>query len=123
MDRAQKAEQIGLLNEAFGKAGVVVVARYQGMTVADMSKLRTQMRAVGASFKVSKNRLAKRANRKSRAWLRHIINPPFERMMIGKNQVGHHRRFVEERGEAGNERHAGDCSLQFVPFGKREERI
>ena len=61
MDRAQKAEQIGQLNEAFGKAGVVVVARYQGMTVADMSKLRSQMRAVGASFKVSKNRLAKRA--------------------------------------------------------------
>ena len=61
MDRAQKAEQISQLNEAFGKAGVVVVARYQGMTVADMSKLRTQMRAAGASFKVSKNRLAKRA--------------------------------------------------------------
>ena len=61
MDRAQKAEQISQLNEAFGKAGVVVVARYQGMTVADMSKLRSQMRAVGASFKVSKNRLAKRA--------------------------------------------------------------
>ena len=40
---------------------MVVVARYQGMTVADMSKLRSQMRAVGASFKVSKNRLAKRA--------------------------------------------------------------
>ena len=49
------------LNEEFGKAGVVVVARYQGMTVADMSKLRSQMRAVGANFKVSKNRLAKRA--------------------------------------------------------------
>jgi large subunit ribosomal protein L10 len=61
VDRAQKAEQIGQLNEVFGKAGVVVVARYQGMTVADMSKLRSQMRTVGASFKVSKNRLAKRA--------------------------------------------------------------
>jgi large subunit ribosomal protein L10 len=61
VDRTQKAEVIGALNEEFGKAGVVVVARYQGMTVADMSKLRSQMRAVGASFKVSKNRLAKRA--------------------------------------------------------------
>lgn len=61
MDRAQKAEVIGTLNEEFSKAGVVVVARYQGMTVADMSKLRSQMRAVGATFKVSKNRLAKRA--------------------------------------------------------------
>ena len=61
MDRTQKAEVIGELNEKFGKAGVVVVARYQGMTVADMTKLRSQMRAVGASFKISKNRLAKRA--------------------------------------------------------------
>lgn len=61
MDRTQKAEQIGELNAAFGKAGVIVVARYQGMTVADMSRLRSQMRAVGANFKVSKNRLAKRA--------------------------------------------------------------
>jgi large subunit ribosomal protein L10 len=61
VDRTQKAEVIGALNEEFNKAGVVVVARYQGMTVADMSKLRSQMRAVGASFKVSKNRLAKRA--------------------------------------------------------------
>ena len=61
MDRTQKAEVIGELNDKFGKAGVVVVARYQGMTVADMTKLRSQMRAVGASFKISKNRLAKRA--------------------------------------------------------------
>jgi large subunit ribosomal protein L10 len=52
---------IDALNKKFGGAGVVVVARYQGMTVADMSKLRSQMRAVGATFKVSKNRLAKRA--------------------------------------------------------------
>lgn len=61
VDRAQKAEVIGGLNTEFSKAGVVVVARYQGMTVADMMKLRSQMRAVGASFKVSKNRLARRA--------------------------------------------------------------
>jgi large subunit ribosomal protein L10 len=61
VDRTQKAEVISELNEKFGKAGVVVVARYQGMTVADMSKLRSQMRAVGADFKISKNRLAKRA--------------------------------------------------------------
>ena len=61
MDRAQKAEVISKLNDEFGKAGVVVVASYLGRTVADMSKLRSQMRAVGASFKVSKNRLAKRA--------------------------------------------------------------
>lgn len=61
MDRTEKAQVIAQLNERFGEAGVVVVARYTGMTVSDMSKLRSQMRAVGASFKVAKNRLAKRA--------------------------------------------------------------
>ena len=45
----------------FAKAGSVVVAHYTGMTVAQMSDLRSRMRAAGASFKVAKNRLAMRA--------------------------------------------------------------
>lgn len=61
MDRTEKASVIASLNERFGDAGVVVVARYTGMTVSEISKLRSQMRAAGASFKVAKNRLAKRA--------------------------------------------------------------
>ncbi|HAH10870.1 MAG TPA: 50S ribosomal protein L10, partial [Alphaproteobacteria bacterium] len=61
MNRTEKAEVIATLNDEFGKAGVVIVARYTGMTVAEMSKLRAQMRAAGASFQVAKNRLAMRA--------------------------------------------------------------
>jgi large subunit ribosomal protein L10 len=61
VDRTEKAAVIASLNERVGGAGVVIVARYTGMTVAEMSKLRTQMRAAGASFKVAKNRLAMRA--------------------------------------------------------------
>ena len=61
MDRTQKAESVKELNGLFAEAGAVVVAHYAGMTVAQMSDLRSRMRAAGASFKVAKNRLAKRA--------------------------------------------------------------
>ncbi len=40
-------------------ASVVVVAHYSGLTVAQMQKLRKQMRQAGATVKVAKNRLAK----------------------------------------------------------------
>ena len=61
MDRARKAELVEGLNGLIGEAGSVVVAHYSGMTVAQMGDLRTRMRAAGASFKVSKNRLTVRA--------------------------------------------------------------
>lgn len=61
MDRAKKAEVVESLNGLLGGAGSVVVAHYSGMTVAQMSDLRSRMRAAGASFKVAKNRLAVRA--------------------------------------------------------------
>jgi len=61
MDRARKAEVVESLNGLFGAAGSVVVAHYSGMTVAQMSDLRSRMLAAGASFKVSKNRLVVRA--------------------------------------------------------------
>ncbi|MGC6391604.1 MAG: 50S ribosomal protein L10 [Alphaproteobacteria bacterium] len=59
MDRAQKREMVGQLSEVFSQAGVVVVAHYTGLTVADMTQLRSQIRDAGANFKVVKNRLAK----------------------------------------------------------------
>ena len=61
MDKAQKAAQIEQLSEVFGSSGSVVVAHYTGMTVANMTKLRRQMQAAGATFKVAKNNLALRA--------------------------------------------------------------
>jgi len=61
VDRAQKKEMVEDLNQVFSKAGVVVVTHYSGLTVAQMTQLRTQMRAKGAEFRVIKNRLAKLA--------------------------------------------------------------
>ncbi len=61
MDRAQKAEAVSQLNETFNEAGVVVITRNKGLSVADSTDLRVKMREAGGSYKVAKNRLAKRA--------------------------------------------------------------
>lgn len=61
VEKARKAEVVEELQGVFAKAGSVVVAHYSGMTVAQMSDLRSRMRANGASFKVAKNRLVMRA--------------------------------------------------------------
>ena len=59
MDRAQKEKVVEELGQIFASSGVVVVARYEGMTVAQMQTLRAQMRDAGGSVRVAKNRLAK----------------------------------------------------------------
>ena len=59
MDRAEKKEFVSTLHDVFAKTSVVVVAHYSGLTVAQMQKLRKEMRAAGASVQVAKNRLAK----------------------------------------------------------------
>lgn len=61
MDRAEKREMVASLNSVFSDAGVVVVAHYAGLSVAQMTDLRAKMREAGGSVKVAKNRLAKLA--------------------------------------------------------------
>ena len=59
MDRAKKEKVVEELGQIFDSSGVVVVARYDGMTVAQMQDLRARMRDAGGSVRVAKNRLAK----------------------------------------------------------------
>lgn len=59
MDRGRKHEQVDALRGTFTDAGAVIVAHYSGLSVADMGALRQEMRNVGASFKVTKNSLAR----------------------------------------------------------------
>ncbi len=59
VDRAQKEKVVEELGQIFESSGVVVVAHYAGLTVAEMQDLRAQMREVGGSVRVAKNRLAK----------------------------------------------------------------
>ena len=59
MLRAEKLEIVESLRGVFADAGVVVVTHFQGMNVADLTELRQGMRDAGATFRVTKNRLAK----------------------------------------------------------------
>lgn len=59
MDRNEKTEVVSALHESLKEMGVVVVTRNLGMSVAQSTQLRQKMREVGASYKVTKNRLAK----------------------------------------------------------------
>jgi large subunit ribosomal protein L10 len=61
MDRAEKRELVSTLNEAWKDTGVIVVAHYAGMTVAQMTEFRKRVKEAGGSVKVAKNRLAKLA--------------------------------------------------------------
>ena len=61
MDRSQKAESVASLNATLNEAGVVVVTRNLGMSVAQSTALRLKVRDAGAAYKVAKNSLAKLA--------------------------------------------------------------
>ncbi len=61
MDRAKKKQLIDSLHAALADTAVVVVTHQTGMTVEEVTDLRRQMRAAGANFRVTKNKLAQRA--------------------------------------------------------------
>mgnify|MGYP001170180724 FL=1 len=59
MTRVQKKASIEAINTKLNNAGIALVVHNNGLTVDQISNLRRNLRAVGAEFKVSKNRLAK----------------------------------------------------------------
>ena len=60
MDRAQKEDVVDELGQIFADSGVVVVAHYEGLSVAEMTDFRLRMKqAGGGSVRVAKNKLAK----------------------------------------------------------------
>jgi len=61
VDRSQKEKTVDSLHQALSEITCVVITHQVGMTVAEVTTLRRQMRAAGASFKVTKNRLARLA--------------------------------------------------------------
>src|ERR1700731_1835114 len=55
VDRTEKKEAVAALHDVFVKTSVVVVAHYSGLTVAQMQRLRKQMRQGGAHRQVAQN--------------------------------------------------------------------
>ena len=61
MNRSEKTDAIAELNQIFKDASLMVVTRQSGLTVQEVTDLRRKVRAAGASYKVTKNRLTLRA--------------------------------------------------------------
>jgi large subunit ribosomal protein L10 len=70
VSRAEKETELNELTEAFRQADTAVLVDYKGVTVPQVTELRRQIRASGASYRVVKNTLAKRA----------AAGTPFERV-------------------------------------------
>ena len=61
MERAQKQQLVETLHQDLAGTVCVVVTHQTGLTVAEVTNLRRQMRSAGANYRVTKNRLVKRA--------------------------------------------------------------
>ena len=61
VSRAEKVTEQGELEAAFRAVDTAVLVDYRGVTVPQVTELRRQIRAAGASYRVVKNTLAKRA--------------------------------------------------------------
>jgi len=61
VDRAQKQVLTQSLHQDLADTVCVVVTHQSGLTVAEVTQLRRQMRSAGARYRVTKNRLVRRA--------------------------------------------------------------
>jgi len=61
VNRDQKTALIAELAERLASASLGVVTEYRGLTVAQMNKLRRELEGAGASYRVTKNTLTRRA--------------------------------------------------------------
>lgn len=61
MNRANKEKAVADYKERFETDETVVLVHNEGLSVAEMSEFRTQLRNEGGRFKIVKNNLAKRA--------------------------------------------------------------
>jgi large subunit ribosomal protein L10 len=68
LNRSEKQAVIDEVTGLAAKAQTLVLAEYRGITVADMTKLRSQARGLGVTLSVLKNTLARRA----------MVGSPFE---------------------------------------------
>lgn len=59
--RQQKEETVVMLQEKLSRAKALVFADYKGMTMKQLSDLRTQLRTQNAEFNITKNTLLERA--------------------------------------------------------------
>ena len=73
----QKEEEVKKLAEKFKDAKVILLAEYRGITVADVTKLRSDLRNIKGEYKVIKNNIVKRAlNENGETGLDNLLEGP-----------------------------------------------
>src|SRR5260370_37180234 len=66
VDRSQKEKLVAALNASLSDTVCFVIVHQTGLTVAEVTGLRRQMRGPGASFQVTKNPLARLAPQRTK---------------------------------------------------------
>lgn len=61
MDRSEKEKLVSSLRQGLNESELIIVTQQSGLTVAEVSDLRRQIREAGAQYKVTKNTLARLA--------------------------------------------------------------
>jgi len=85
--RADKVHTVGELTEVFGAAKGAILTEYRGLTVSEISKLRTKLRPDGGEYHVVKNTLFKRA-------LGDQLTPELESLLAGPTAIAFAREDV-----------------------------
>jgi len=62
LNRAEKSETVAALGETFRGARNVILTDFRGLTAGQSTELRRRIRAAGGTYKVLKNRLARRGS-------------------------------------------------------------
>jgi len=78
--RADKVETVGELREIFERASGAILTEYRGLTVAEITTLRSRLRESGGEYHVIKNTLFKRA-------VGDRLTPEFDRMLSGPTAI------------------------------------
>ena len=88
MNRDQKTALITELAERLASASLGVVTEYRGLTVAQMNKLRRELEGAGASYRVTKNTLTRRAIKETAfARLEQLLRGPTGLVTAAKDPV------------------------------------
>lgn len=67
----QKEEEVSKLAEKLKEAKIILLTDYRGINVADVTKLRADLRNTNSEYKVIKNNIIKKSiRRKWRKWTR-----------------------------------------------------
>ena len=103
MNRDQKTSLIAELTERLSSASLGVVTEYRGLTVAQLNKLRRELQGAGASYRITKNTLTRRAIRETAfAKLEQLLRGPTGLVTAAKDPVAVAKilvRFAEQNGK------------------------